>query len=253
MRFAIVLVALGLAATASAQVDPRIDVAQADASPTAFSCSVDTLLADRPCYFESLAARSARPREQGRENVRRAAALAADACDRAARPPGLPRPEAAVLDACKKEMAQAVEMCAEEGEYALLDAEDRFSAAAKPCYRAMVLALSKVRLMAATTARCCRCLAQTPCGKGEGQCNKRLARGEVAFAGKCLAPCSDECRSFIPDRGPAPGEARRFTPTAVPRPLDPDCAHVNTGGVNACGPDGESKRVLDPPVQVIVR
>jgi hypothetical protein len=231
--------------------DPRLYARPApDDSPTAFACSLETLLADRTCFFESRAARSSKPREQARENARRAAALADDACARAARPPGLPAADPAVAGVCKKEFVAAAQACGGEGDYPLLDAEDRFSDAAKPCYRLMVESLARVRLMAAATAGCCRCLAQTRCGKSPEQCNRQLARGAVSFATPCLDACAEECRSFVPDRGPG-GATVGPRPSAGGPAAESDSAHVHTPGVRP-RPDDRDDHVYTPQDATIV-
>jgi hypothetical protein len=198
----LVCVALAFAARAE-EPDPRLYERTApDENPTANACTVETLLADRPCTFESLAARAAKPGAQARENARRAALMADEACARAARPRDLPRPDPAVMAACKRDFLAAAEICGGDGEYELLDAENRFSRSAKPCYRQMVGVLSQARLMAASTAACCRCLAKTSCARSGEQCNRDLAKGSPGITEKCLNLCADACQSFVPDPGP---------------------------------------------------
>lgn len=204
VRWAALGACAALALTVRAEEpDPRLYERTApDETPTANACTIETLLADRPCTFESLAARAARPGSQARENARRAALLAEEACGRAARPRDLPRPDPAVMAACKKDFLAAAEVCGADGEYELVDAENRFSRSAKPCYRQMVGVLAQVRLMAASTAGCCRCLARTSCARSAEQCNRDLARGAPGVTEKCLDACSDACRTFVRDPGP---------------------------------------------------
>jgi hypothetical protein len=231
--------------------DPRLfERAEPDGSPTANACSIETLLADRPCTFESLAAKAAKPGAQARENAKRAALMADEACGRAARPRDLPRADPGILAACKRDFLAAAEVCGGDGEYELLDAENRFSRSAKPCYRQMVGVLSQARVMAASTGGCCRCLAKTTCARPAEQCNRDLARGAAAITEKCLNVCADACRTFVPDKGPPPGS---FEPWKAPATSASDSTqHIHTPGVKP-RTEEDDDHVYNPPAQVIVR
>ncbi|MBI5068657.1 MAG: hypothetical protein HZB56_10490 [Deltaproteobacteria bacterium] len=212
-------VALLCAARAGAQQpDPRLFAPpSADATPTAFACTVETLAAGKDCVFEGQALAAADPVRQAQENGKTAAALGNQLCGRASRLATQARADAAVLAACQRSFVEKAGGCAADGSAPLLDAEGRFGAGARACYAAMSEVLARARFMAAATGGCCRCLTSAGCVKSGEQCNRSLSAG--ATGGACLEQrCGEACRAFLPEPS-APPPAPRASPAALP-PLD---------------------------------
>ncbi len=197
-------VALALASAAAAQVDPGPPppAGQVDASPTPWSCTVDTLLSGDDCVFETEARASANPEQQALENARAAARLADRACARASRPALEPVADPSVLAACKKDFVERAMACGVDGTHPLLDGRGRFAPGMRICYYAMSEVLARAKFMAETSAGCCRCLVRSRCARSGEQCNRDVSRNELQGS-KCIeGPCSDACRSFVPEPGP---------------------------------------------------
>jgi hypothetical protein len=126
----------------------------ADESPTAWSCTVDTLRAGRECVFEAELTPAEPSREQASANVRLVQDVARKLCAEASRSsseeegPG----DRTIASACERRtLAVAEERCALE-ETVLVDAEGRFAPSARACYRALAGVLQEAQ-MRATVSR----------------------------------------------------------------------------------------------------
>jgi hypothetical protein len=218
LRPTAMLALLGAAAAAAAQQpDPRLYAPPSpDRSPSAFACTVDTLLAGADCVFEGQAPAAPDARRQAEENGRAAAALGNRACARAAKLASEPRADPDVLAACHREFARKAAGCAADGSAPLLDADGRFGNGARACYAAMADVLAKARLMAAATGACCRCLVSGGCTRNGEECNRGLASGSLGPSRCMAAKCGDVCRAFVPAEAPA-GPPR----SEAPPPPDP--------------------------------
>ncbi len=195
------LVAMLLATPLASAQEKRAESA-ADTSPTAWSCTVETLVSGVECVFETEAEPVTNPDKQAVENARKAAALAKQACARAARRSVEPIPDPSVLAACKGQFVEKAMACGIDGTSALLDSSGRFSPEMRVCYFAMADVLARTQFMVDTTAQCCRCLLANRCMKPGERCNYLAASGHLEVT-KCLQnECADSCRAFVPDPGP---------------------------------------------------
>jgi hypothetical protein len=169
---------------------------QPDRTPTAWACTVDTLLAGKDCLFEASAEPVSDRAAQQAENVRFAQKLAQTACARAARPVTGQQADKALGGLCEKEFTAAAESCGLEGQAVLVDGQGRFAPAAIGCYRALSDVLQRASMMGSVASACCRCMAARGCGKVNAlACYQNVSRGAATPAEKaCMADtCADEC------------------------------------------------------------
>jgi len=164
----------------------------ADASPTAWSCTVETLSSGKDCIFESEASKSTDLAAQSEKNVRFLRELSPQACARAARSSG--KVDKVLVELCQREFSAVAETCGLSGEWPLLDAKGRFAPSARACYVALSEVLQKVSFAASTTSQCCQCLA-AGCKTSPDRCYRDLAKGTPDKAMRaCLADtCAQEC------------------------------------------------------------
>ncbi|MDY7231502.1 hypothetical protein [Hyalangium rubrum] len=122
----------------------------ADESPTAWSCTVDTLRAGKECVFEAQVTASEPNREQAANNVRLVQELGRALCAEAARPPSSEaKADKGLSGACEKRYSAATERCGLEGTVSLIDAKGRFAPAARACYQALSTVLQETQVKAA--------------------------------------------------------------------------------------------------------
>jgi hypothetical protein len=210
MRSLLVLAALAAAAARAEDVkaspDPRLFAEPSvDGSPTPYACTVESLRTGTRCVFESQAGPAADVTRQAVENAQAAARLADGLCATAARHPHEPLADPDVLGSCKRAFAEKAMACGAEGARPLLDAEGRFAKEFRLCYAAMADALAAARLMAASSAPCCRCLVAARCVASVGRCN---AQPFAAGAGGACAieSCPEACSAFLPVAPPPAAE-----------------------------------------------
>lgn len=125
----------------------------ADDSPTAWSCTADTLRSGKECVFEAELTPSQPNKEQATSNVHTIQQLGRTLCAEAARP----RSEDAKADSnlattCEKKYAAAAERCDLEGTVAIVDAKGRFAPSARACYRAISGVLQETQMAATVKA-----------------------------------------------------------------------------------------------------
>jgi hypothetical protein len=207
--------------------DPRLFAApNADPSASPYACTVETLERGTTCVFESQAAPVADAARQSVENAQAAGRLADRLCSKASRNPLEPIPDPDVLATCKRSFVEKAMACGVETTTPLLDADGRFGSEFRPCYAALADVLGRARVMAASSAPCCRCLAASRClSSGEG-CNARaFSRTLGGAASGCAAEhCNEPCRAYLPvaPPPPEPGASRTRSPDAQPSPcFDP--------------------------------
>lgn len=123
----------------------------ADESPTAWSCTADTLRAGKECVFEAELTPSQPNKEQAASNVRTIQELGRTLCAEAARV-GEGKPDRTLAAACEKKYAAAAERCDLEGTVPIVDSKGRFAPAARACYRAISGVLQET-LMSATVGK----------------------------------------------------------------------------------------------------
>lgn len=191
----------------------------ADSSPTAWSCTVETLNSTKDCVFESEVTRSTDLKSQEAENIRFARELAASACGRAVKS-GLKKGDAKLTDICQREFSAVAETCGLGGEWPLVDAKGRFAPAARACYIALSEVLQRASFSAATSSRCCQCLAAS-CRTPADRCYRDLSRATPDSSEQaCMnGTCSEECATAISP--PAAPEARESDADGAPSPSLP--------------------------------
>jgi len=195
-----------------------------DRSPTAWACTVDTLMSGKDCLFEALAEPVSDHAAQRAQNVRFARQLAQAACARAARPAPGTTPDKALLDLCEKDFTAAADTCTLEGKSVLVDGQGRFSSGAAPCYRGLADVLQRAALMSSLASGCCRCMASRGCKVNAASCYANMTRGTPGPPeSACMSnACKEECGD-APSSGGKPVEAsvptrkveRRLPPHAL--------------------------------------
>jgi len=216
------LAALLLATQVLAQAPPAQGAAEAppppppplnapprpDRTPTAWACTVDTLLSGKDCLFEALVEPVSDHAAQREQNVRFARQLAQAACAKAARPAPGNNPDRTLLGLCEKEFTAAADSCALGGKVVLVDAEGRFSPGAQACYRALSDVLQRSALMSSLASGCCRCMASRGCRVNAASCYANVSRGTPGPAERaCMAgACASECGE-VPAAAGKPVEA----------------------------------------------
>jgi hypothetical protein len=119
----------------------------ADDSPTAWSCTADTLRSGKECVFEAELTPSEPNKDQAASNVRTIQQLGRTLCAEAARP----RSEEGKADSnlaatCEKKYSAAAERCGLDGTVSIVDAKGRFAPAARACYRAVSGVLQETQM-----------------------------------------------------------------------------------------------------------
>jgi hypothetical protein len=191
----------------------------ADESPTAWSCTVDTLRAGKECVFEAELTPSAPSKEQAASNVRIIQELGRTLCAEAARPRSAEgKPDRGLTSLCEKKYASAAERCGLEGAVSVVDAKGRFAPAARACYRALSGALQETQMMATVVAPCCQCAAQRGCPGAGDRCYAELGQQEAGAS--TLACMKDRCREACSLAPPASSSSRQPAPSPqiAPKP-----------------------------------
>jgi len=169
------------------------------AAPTAFACTVETLVSGKTCVFEGTS--PATDPAQARTDAKR---LAEDLCAQAARRSAA-EADATLIEACRRDIAEKARRCAGNG--VLLDVEGRFLPAARACYATLEAALAEVRFMDAATTECCRCAVENGCAPVAEACNRLAARGTVERPVCVAKSCATACEALLPlppEREPSP-------------------------------------------------
>lgn len=163
----------------------------ANPAPTAFACSIETLLKGVDCVFETDAPVQDPTTQRSRENAALAAGLAPRACARLSLGKD--------LDAvCQADFRLAAQQCASENRRPLLDSRERFSPGARSCYFAMGEVLRKVVTLGAVAAPCCRCLAAKGCFQAGGErCLRSLGGAKPELPACAEKTCADACAPLL--------------------------------------------------------
>ncbi|HVE81248.1 MAG TPA: hypothetical protein VND93_00305 [Myxococcales bacterium] len=197
-------VLLAAQALAQNQTPPPLNAPpRPDRSPTAWACTVDTLISAKDCLFEATSEAVSDHAAQRAQNVKFARQLAQAACAKAARPAPGTTPDKALLDICEKEFTASAETCSLDGKSVLVDAQGRFSAGAQGCYRALADVLQRSALMGSLASGCCRCMQSRGCRVNTASCYANITRGTPGPAEKsCMtSACADECGEAPASRG----------------------------------------------------
>ncbi|WP_224248173.1 hypothetical protein [Hyalangium gracile] len=190
-----------------------------DDSPTAWSCTADTLRSGKECVFEAELTPGEPDKEQAAGNVRTIQQLGRTLCAEAARPRAEDgKPDRSLAASCEKKYAAAAERCDLEGTVAIVDAKGRFAPAARACYRAISGVLQETQMMATVAAPCCQCAAQSGCPGAGDRCYADVTQQKAgASTLACMRDrCADSC-SLLPSAG-SPGKAAAPAPRNEPRP-----------------------------------
>lgn len=191
-----------------------------DTSPTAWSCTVETLKVSRQCVFESEASKSTDTAQQAKENVKFAKGLARPLCEKVSRPPREARPDKRLLALCQQDLEAASELCGLDGEWPLVDAKGRFYPGAKDCYRAIEEALQRTTVTAALAAKCCQCLAERHCSSAGDACYRDV--GALASQPATLQCMTGACRLACQGATPRPNSSDSlFNQPEDPAPQQP--------------------------------
>lgn len=208
---ALVLVALAQTAPVHPTQGPLDTPAPPDTSPTAWSCTVETLSTGKDCVFESTAEPAATPGAQEQENFKFVHELVQTACERASKRTEREPADPKLAAICVKQAKPATAACGIAGERPLVDAAGRFAPSARSCYLQLADALRHTTVMAQVSGACCRCMAAQKCAGTSDACYSDLARAEPSSAEQACMDhaCSDVCSgiNFTPQlsASPAPG------------------------------------------------
>ncbi|WP_233166213.1 hypothetical protein [Archangium sp. Cb G35] len=184
---------------------------QADESPTAWACTVETLRAGRECIFEADVTSSTDVQAQAAGNVRTLKDIGHALCTQAAKPPTGVTADKNLVSQCERKFSDAAEdYCGLDGKTPIIDSKGRFAPAARACYRQMSQVLQDTTMMATVASACCQCAEKRGCpGTGE-RCYENVSRQEVgASALVCLSnQCGEACSLVMPASQATSGEVR---------------------------------------------
>lgn len=178
-----------------------------DVSPTAWSCTVDTLRAGKECVFEAEVPPPGVPNaNQEAANVKLLKDASRALCTEAVSNARDGTPDAKLVAVCERKYADVVGRCGIDGGSPVVDTKGRFAPAARACYRALSTVLQDVQLMASVASTCCECAARSQCpGNGE-RCYADVSRQQ---AGPGTLACMDErchdaCSMMLPPSASIP-------------------------------------------------
>jgi hypothetical protein len=186
-----------------------------DSSPTAWSCTVETLISGKDCVFESEDAPSTDVAAQEAQNVRFAREMGASACGRVARSGG--KVDKRLSDVCQREFAAVAETCGLEGASPLVDGKGRFAPAARGCYLQLADVLHRTTFSAISSSQCCQCLAAS-CKAPPEKCYRDLSRATPdASELSCMqGTCAEACAN-APVSGMEPPQGAELPPPSPSR------------------------------------
>jgi hypothetical protein len=174
---------------------------QADESPTAWACTVETLRAGRECVFEADVTSSTDVQSQAAGNIRALKDIGRTLCAQAAKPPSGVAADKNLVAQCERKFADAAEdACGLDGKVPVIDAKGRFAPAARACYRQLSLVLQDTAMMAAVASACCQCAEKRGCPGTGDRCHENVSRQEVGPAVlACLSnQCGEACSLVMP-------------------------------------------------------
>lgn len=168
--------------------------------PTAWACSVETLVKEKKCFLEAEVAKSPTPEKQARSNVQQIAALADRACRAVAVISGDAIPDKVLFPSCQKEFVATASLCTLDGKVPILDARGRFAPEGRECYRSLATVLRKTRMVGSIAGPCCKCLEKV-CKEGAKKCQREAMMFDLGASSKqCLEKgfCRSECFAVTP-------------------------------------------------------
>ncbi|MBU8894825.1 hypothetical protein DRW03_27165 [Corallococcus sp. H22C18031201] len=183
---------------------PRVDE-----SPTAWSCTIDTLRSGKECVFEADLKVGAPNAQQDAANIQLLKDASRALCGEAIRVARDGQSDANLTAVCERNYARVVGQCGLEGVSPVVDAKGRFAPGARACYRALSSVLQEVQLMAAVASPCCECAARSGCpGTGE-RCYADVSHQQSSPAAlACLdTRCHDACSMMLPPSASIPRAA----------------------------------------------
>ena len=125
----------------------------ADESPTAWSCTADTLRSGKECVFEAELTPAEPNKDQAANNIRTIQEMGRTLCAEASRTrTSEGKPDRTLASTCEKKYASAAERCSLDGTVPVVDSKGRFAPAARACYRAISGVLQETQ-MAATVGK----------------------------------------------------------------------------------------------------
>ncbi|WP_224363023.1 hypothetical protein [Hyalangium versicolor] len=189
-----------------------------DDSPTAWSCTADTLRSGKDCVFEAELTPSEPNKDQAANNVRTIQQLGRTLCAEAARASSEDgKPDRNLAASCEKRYSTAAERCDLQGTVPIVDTKGRFAPAARACYRAVSGVLQETQMMATVAAPCCQCAAQSGCPGAGDRCYADLTQQKAgASTLACMRDrCADSCSLAPPAAAPKKAAA---PPKSEPRP-----------------------------------
>jgi hypothetical protein len=173
-------------------------------APTSWGCNAASLTSGEKCVFEGSSKPTLSAEKQGAANFAAAAALAPEACARAAATSGDRKAPAELRDLCLKDFKKAASAECKLGGAALLDDKGRFSAEAKACYLALGEILRTVNRMATTASDCCRCALAAKCVGSAHACYRFLAEDPPVLPRCAATDCREDCGHLLPGPARAP-------------------------------------------------
>lgn len=121
----------------------------ADESPTAWSCTADTLRSGKECVFEAELTPADPNKDQAASNIRTIQDMARTLCAEASKSSSTEgKPDRNLATTCEKKYAAAAERCSLEGTSPIVDAKGRFAPSARACYRAISGVLQETQMAA---------------------------------------------------------------------------------------------------------
>ncbi|WP_342373945.1 hypothetical protein NVS55_21185 [Myxococcus stipitatus] len=174
-----------------------------DDSPTAWSCTIDTLRAGKECVFESDERRGAPNAEQDAANRKTLKDLSRVLCTEVVANARDGRTDATLVTLCERRYVSATEQCGMDGSTPVVDAKGRFAAEARSCYRGLATVLQETQLMATVASSCCECAARRGCPGTGDRCYAEVSQQMSSPATlACLSErCEDVCSVVLPTTG----------------------------------------------------
>ncbi|QSQ18146.1 hypothetical protein JY572_05415 [Myxococcus landrumensis] len=174
-----------------------------DDSPTAWSCTIDTLREGKECVFESDDSRGAPSAEQDAANRKTMKDLARVLCTEVVANAREGRSDATLVTLCERRYVSATEQCGMGGSTPVVDVKGRFAAGARSCYRGLSTVLQETQLMATVASSCCECAARRGCPGTGDRCYADVSQQMSSPATlACLSErCEDVCSVVLPASG----------------------------------------------------
>jgi hypothetical protein len=220
LLFAVSLVwsALAVAEEPHEDLPPLNEQQPVDSSPTAYSCTGETLVKGTRCSFDGEGGKATPAQNLGLIKT-----LAPEACTSAVKNDPGDRKSREMHKLCVKSFVDEAETnCDLEGAR-LVDGEGRFTRDGRGCYTRLAETLQRSTVRASVASSCCRCLADNGCPGSRGPvCIAELSRLQPKNeALACMTRvCSTVCGAAVPRelerparKGAPPDRIDRQAPT----------------------------------------